>query len=240
MHCCYGCRLYQCNVCGEGGEYESLVLDCPLFKQACIVLDKWDTVLHSPDSFAPVGLLHPVAFHLEPKGQPGAFCTSSTGQSDACHSDSADSNPESAVSDTQSVLHQTKAMSQPSAAVLADPAQRNSQNVMSQAAADAMLAASIVVEVPTELPLNMSDGAHGSHTHSLSAQHSAADWQTDVQLHSAADYTRAVCCPQQQNSRESSSEATATALDAALAAISQGMLSSTPAQLQRLAYGLMV
>lgn len=24
--------LYGCNVCGEGGEYESLTLDCPLFK----------------------------------------------------------------------------------------------------------------------------------------------------------------------------------------------------------------
>ena len=111
--------------------------------------------------------------------------------------------------------------------------------MMSQAAADAMLAASIVIEVPTELPLDMSDGAHGSHIHSLSAQHSAADWRTDVQLHSAADYTRAVCCPQQQNSSESSSEATAAALDAALAAISQGTLFTTPAQLQHLAYGPM-
>ncbi|KAL0024275.1 hypothetical protein WJX79_002109 [Trebouxia sp. C0005] len=46
-------RLYECNVCGEGGEYESLVLDCPMFKHARIVLDKWDIVLQSPDSFAP-------------------------------------------------------------------------------------------------------------------------------------------------------------------------------------------
>ena len=126
-------------------------------------------------------------------------------------------------------------MSQLPAAVMSDHAQRDSQNVMSQAAADAMLAASNVIEVPTELPLDVSDGTHSSHTHSLSAQPSAADWQTDVQLHSAADYSRAVCCPQQQNSSESSSEATAAALDAALAAISQGTLSATPAQLQGLA-----
>lgn len=32
---------YGCNVCGEGGEYESLTLDCPLFKYARIVLDEW-------------------------------------------------------------------------------------------------------------------------------------------------------------------------------------------------------
>jgi len=25
------CRLYGINVCGEGGEYETLTLDCPLF-----------------------------------------------------------------------------------------------------------------------------------------------------------------------------------------------------------------
>lgn len=25
-------RLYGSNVCGEGGEYETLTLDCPLFK----------------------------------------------------------------------------------------------------------------------------------------------------------------------------------------------------------------
>lgn len=61
------CRLYQCNVCGEGGEYESLVLDCPFFKKARIVLDQWTCILHSPDIFSLVGLLQPVAFHLEAK-----------------------------------------------------------------------------------------------------------------------------------------------------------------------------
>ncbi|KAL9264708.1 Diphthine--ammonia ligase-like protein [Drosera capensis] len=57
--------LYRINVCGEGGEYESLTLDCPLFKFARIVLDKFDVVLHASNSICPVGVLHPLAFHLE-------------------------------------------------------------------------------------------------------------------------------------------------------------------------------
>ena len=63
--CDAACRLYQCNVCGEGGEYETLVLDCPLFIHASIVLDSWEAVHQSADAFAPVGHLHPVACHLE-------------------------------------------------------------------------------------------------------------------------------------------------------------------------------
>nr|DAD19992.1 TPA_asm: hypothetical protein HUJ06_021455 [Nelumbo nucifera] len=60
-------ELYGINVCGEGGEYETLTLDCPLFKNARIVLDDFQVVLHSSDSIAPVGVLHPSAFHLEHK-----------------------------------------------------------------------------------------------------------------------------------------------------------------------------
>ncbi|XP_059291304.1 diphthine--ammonia ligase isoform X2 [Lycium ferocissimum] len=60
-------ELYGINVCGEGGEYETLTLDCPLFKNARIVLDEFQIVLHSSDSIAPVGILHPLAFHLENK-----------------------------------------------------------------------------------------------------------------------------------------------------------------------------
>ncbi|CAN0892714.1 Diphthine--ammonia ligase [Linum grandiflorum] len=61
-------ELYGCNVCGEGGEYETLTLDCPLFVNARIVLDESQILLHSPDSIAPVGILHPSKFHLERKG----------------------------------------------------------------------------------------------------------------------------------------------------------------------------
>ncbi|KAK4754754.1 hypothetical protein SAY87_008511 [Trapa incisa] len=60
-------ELYGINVCGEGGEYETLTLDCPLFINAQIVLEEFETVLHSRDSIAPVGVLHPLAFHLEKK-----------------------------------------------------------------------------------------------------------------------------------------------------------------------------
>ncbi|MQM02160.1 hypothetical protein Taro_034922 [Colocasia esculenta] len=58
---------YGINVCGEGGEYETLTLDCPLFTNAWIVLDDFKIILHSVDSIAPVGILHPLAFHLEHK-----------------------------------------------------------------------------------------------------------------------------------------------------------------------------
>lgn len=60
-------ELYGSNVCGEGGEYETLTLDCPLFKYARIVLDEFQLVLQSSNSIAPVGFLHPLAFHCEDK-----------------------------------------------------------------------------------------------------------------------------------------------------------------------------
>ena len=60
----HGCRLYGCNICGEGGEYETLVLDCPLFTHARIALDSWG-VQHL--SAGDVAILHPTEFHLEPK-----------------------------------------------------------------------------------------------------------------------------------------------------------------------------
>lgn len=65
------CRLYGINVCGEGGEYESLTLDCPMFRCGRIVLDGWEKVIVSGDSMAPVALLHPTAFHVEAKGERG-------------------------------------------------------------------------------------------------------------------------------------------------------------------------
>ncbi|TYZ60401.1 hypothetical protein PybrP1_006127 [[Pythium] brassicae (nom. inval.)] len=57
---------YQLNVCGEGGEYESLTLDCPLFKKR-IVIDSSRVVLHSDDFFAPVAFLVIEECHLEEK-----------------------------------------------------------------------------------------------------------------------------------------------------------------------------
>ena len=60
-------RQYGCNVCGEGGEYETLVLDCPLFARARIVLDAWEARAQSAGGPGAVAILHPTAFHLEPK-----------------------------------------------------------------------------------------------------------------------------------------------------------------------------
>ena len=54
------------HVCGEGGEYESLTLDSPLFIKR-IVLDATEQVVESDDPFAPVAYLKIVSFHLEDK-----------------------------------------------------------------------------------------------------------------------------------------------------------------------------
>ena len=61
-------KEFGANVCGEGGEFESLVLDCPgLFKHKRLVLDETEVVEHSPDPFAPVLYLKINKFHVEPK-----------------------------------------------------------------------------------------------------------------------------------------------------------------------------
>uniref|UniRef100_UPI0037E97F69 diphthine--ammonia ligase isoform X2 n=1 Tax=Semicossyphus pulcher TaxID=241346 RepID=UPI0037E97F69 len=57
---------YGVHICGEGGEYETFTLDCPLFKKK-IVIDAAETVIHSADAFAPVGYLRFTAMHTESK-----------------------------------------------------------------------------------------------------------------------------------------------------------------------------
>lgn len=47
---------YGINVCGEGGEFETFTLDCPLFRKR-IVIDDTQTIIHSNDAFAKVGFL---------------------------------------------------------------------------------------------------------------------------------------------------------------------------------------
>ncbi|GAV82994.1 LOW QUALITY PROTEIN: Ribonuc_L-PSP domain-containing protein/ATP_bind_4 domain-containing protein, partial [Cephalotus follicularis] len=66
------------KVCGEGGEYENLTLDCPLFVNAKIVLDEFQVVLLSSNSIAPVGVLHPLMFHLDNKRESSSSCGSHT------------------------------------------------------------------------------------------------------------------------------------------------------------------
>lgn len=58
---------FGANVCGEGGEYESLTLDCPLFKSKRIVIDEYELKIHSNDAFAKVGYLVFKKFHLVSK-----------------------------------------------------------------------------------------------------------------------------------------------------------------------------
>ncbi len=48
---------YGANVCGEGGEYETLTLDCPLFKKKKISILETQMKIHSDDAFAQVGYL---------------------------------------------------------------------------------------------------------------------------------------------------------------------------------------
>ncbi len=54
------------NVCGEGGEFETFVLDCPLFTRR-LKIDHAEVVIHSEDAFAPVGYLKLDKLHLEDK-----------------------------------------------------------------------------------------------------------------------------------------------------------------------------
>ncbi|CAH1106414.1 unnamed protein product [Psylliodes chrysocephalus] len=60
---------YGLNVCGEGGEYETLTLDCPLFKSRLVVEDS-DIVIHSSDPIVAVGYLTFKKLSLELKLPP--------------------------------------------------------------------------------------------------------------------------------------------------------------------------
>ncbi|XP_069494629.1 diphthine--ammonia ligase [Ambystoma mexicanum] len=64
-------RKYGVHVCGEGGEFETFTLDCPLFRKR-IVVDSSETVVHSADAFAPVAYLRFQQLHLEDKEAVGS------------------------------------------------------------------------------------------------------------------------------------------------------------------------
>ncbi|TFY59943.1 hypothetical protein EVJ58_g5455 [Rhodofomes roseus] len=57
---------YGSHICGEGGEYETLTLDCPLFRRK-IRLIEVETVIHSDNDFATVAYLRVKNAVLEPK-----------------------------------------------------------------------------------------------------------------------------------------------------------------------------
>ncbi|XP_074004998.1 diphthine--ammonia ligase isoform X2 [Numenius arquata] len=78
---------YGVHACGEGGEYETFTLDCPLFKKK-IVVDSAEVVVHSADAFAPVAYLHFLKLHLENKGKSsGTFMVNSCSCEISCNDD---------------------------------------------------------------------------------------------------------------------------------------------------------
>ena len=44
-------------MCGEGGEYETVVLDCPLFSRQKVRIVESEVVHHEDNDFAPVAYL---------------------------------------------------------------------------------------------------------------------------------------------------------------------------------------
>ncbi len=61
---------YGLNVCGEGGEFETFVLDCSLFRKR-IVIDEMEMIIHSNDAFARVGYLRLKKLHCVDKKMHG-------------------------------------------------------------------------------------------------------------------------------------------------------------------------
>lgn len=61
-------QMYDLHVCGEGGEYETFTLDCPLFKKR-IHIDDSKIIMHSDDAFAPVAYLRIKSASLLEKGE---------------------------------------------------------------------------------------------------------------------------------------------------------------------------
>ncbi|KAG5463227.1 MAG: hypothetical protein BJ554DRAFT_898 [Olpidium bornovanus] len=57
---------YGVHMCGEGGEYETLCLDCPLFIKR-IVVEDCETVILTKDAFAPVAYLKLRKIRVEEK-----------------------------------------------------------------------------------------------------------------------------------------------------------------------------
>lgn len=60
-------EMYGVHVCGEGGEYETLVLSLPTFTQDIVLGDKTPVVCHSEDPVAAVSYLAVPRLALEPK-----------------------------------------------------------------------------------------------------------------------------------------------------------------------------
>lgn len=59
-------REFGANICGEGGEYETLVLDCPLYRQRIKIIS--EEIIHvAPQMSDPVCYMNPTKLSLEEK-----------------------------------------------------------------------------------------------------------------------------------------------------------------------------
>ncbi|POY72917.1 hypothetical protein BMF94_4078 [Rhodotorula taiwanensis] len=61
--------MYDLHVCGEGGEYETFTVDCPLFKRR-VLLDQTTTVVSDSSPFSTVAHLHLDSVSLSPDPKP--------------------------------------------------------------------------------------------------------------------------------------------------------------------------
>ena len=50
-------QKFNFNVCGEGGEYESAVFDCPLFKTHKLVSKNEEIIIHDNNDICPVAYI---------------------------------------------------------------------------------------------------------------------------------------------------------------------------------------
>ncbi|PFH34598.1 hypothetical protein BESB_066310 [Besnoitia besnoiti] len=61
-------REFGFHQCGEGGEYETVAVDCPLFRREALIVVRWNLVTHVPDAYAPVLLLQALRWRTREKG----------------------------------------------------------------------------------------------------------------------------------------------------------------------------
>ncbi|KDE05916.1 hypothetical protein MVLG_03729 [Microbotryum lychnidis-dioicae p1A1 Lamole] len=59
-------KKYELHVCGEGGEYETFTVDCPIYKSR-IVFKKTTTIISNSDPYSTIAHLHLDECILEPK-----------------------------------------------------------------------------------------------------------------------------------------------------------------------------
>ncbi|VDP99149.1 unnamed protein product [Trichobilharzia regenti] len=67
---------WSLNVCGEGGEFETTTLDCPMFRSRISLASEPELVIHSKDPFSPTAYLRLKNLILEAKPSDEVYYTS--------------------------------------------------------------------------------------------------------------------------------------------------------------------